>query len=419
MRAFDVAAKQMWAIASWIGPDGEVEAPALEQILSIAERAHQPDFEAVAQRQAERADQSGIREMRGSVAVINVTGPIFRYASLFTAISGATSVEMLATAFRAALDDPAASAIVLNIDSPGGQVAGISELATAIFEARAVKPIVAYADDLAASGAYWLASAANRIVASDTAQLGSIGVVANLDVRSKGPNVKSYQFVSSVSPKKRPDLETDEGRATIQERIDDLAAVFVSTVARNRGVSEDHVRADFGQGGVLIAAKAIAAGMADEIGTFEGLIATLDKQGMGGSAVHFQQGVIMEQPNSAEAAQTAAPAQPPIDVDAVRRQATEQAIVAERARIGAILASPEAEGREQLARTIALETGTTPEAAKKLLSAAPKAVQVAPNPLAEAMAGVKNPQVGSDAGDGEEDVAAAVRATVALYQGVK
>jgi signal peptide peptidase SppA len=308
MRCFDFAARQYWAILTEVGEAGEVRAPHLKQILDIAARAQEPDFEAVAQKLADRASENGLLELRGATAVVNVIGPIFRYANLFTWISGATSVQELATTFRAAVDDPAVRAIVLNIDSPGGEVAGISEMASAIFDAREKKPVIAYVDALAGSGAYWLASAAGRIVANDTAELGSIGVVATLVDRAPRDGVKTYQFVSSVSPNKRPNMETDEGRATIQQRIDDLAGVFVASVAKYRGASEQKILEDFGRGGMMIAAKALAAGMADEIGTFESVMSELDKKhqgrslsGFGGSAAELQhKGEVMDVKTPAE-----------------------------------------------------------------------------------------------------------------------
>ncbi len=430
MRAFDFAAKQHWAIRAEHDADDGVQAPKLKRILDIAARAHEPDFEAVAQKLADRSDDEGILDVRGNVAVLNIIGPIFRYANLFTWISGATSVEMLAKRFAEVRDDPAISAIVLNIDSPGGEVAGISELSKAIYDAREKKTIVAYADDLTASGAYWLASAASKIVASDTAELGSIGVVATIVDRGPRDGVKSYQFVSSVSPKKRPDLETEEGRATMQQRIDDLATVFVAAVARGRGVSEDTVASDFGRGGVLIASKAVEAGMADEIGTFEGVIESLNTgrptQVSGGPAANFNSiGGLMFKPNTAgekpaetntqasaqqtPAAQPPAAAAPPVDSAAVESSARKT----ERERLAAILGAPEAKGREELARTLATETDLSVEAAKKILAAAPAAAALGVNPLASAMAQVPNPTVGADTGS-ENDVTAEVQRIVAF-----
>ena len=407
MRAFDVAAKSDWAIETRTSDTGEITAPALKQILDIASRQHEPDIQAVAQKLADKTDGAGIVEMRGSVAVVNVNGPIFRYANLFTMISGATSIEELATAFRAAVDDHKVSAIVLNIDSPGGEVAGVSELANAIYDARGAKPIVAYADDLAASGAYWLASAASSIVASDTAMLGSIGVVGTIIERAPKDGTKTYQFVSSVSPNKRPDLETEDGRSQVQQRIDDLASVFVSAVARNRGVPEQKVLQDFGRGGVLIASKAVAAGMADSIGTFEGLVSALAEQtsGMFVGGVPAMKGVVrMDKPNTPAEQKPADPAITAADVSKAKAEGVTEGRAAERKRIGAILTSKEAEGREQLARTFALETETDPETVAKLLAAAPVAAAAKPaeNPLAAAMAKVANPNVGNGAA-GEAD----------------
>ena len=262
MRAFEFAAGQPWA----------TDETHLRLILDIAQRAQAPDMQAVAQKQADRQSGDGVSSRFGSVAVLNVIGPIFRYANLFTDISGATSVDVLAAAFREAVEDPSVSGVVLNIDSPGGEVAGISELATAIREARAVKPIAAYVDDMGASGAYWLASAAEVIVASDTAKVGSIGVVATLVRREDEPGTKTYEFVSSISPKKRPDLDTDEGKQAIMSIVDDLGKVFADAVAANRGTTSKKVVSDYGQGGLMVASRALAAGMIDEIGTFDGLI---------------------------------------------------------------------------------------------------------------------------------------------------
>lgn len=397
MRAFDFAADQPWAIRE----------ENLQLILDIAQREHRPDFEAVALKRGKAADERGIVEMRGDIAVVHVTGPLFRYANLFTDISGATSIENLAVEFGKAVDNPAVRAIALNIDSPGGEVAGVSELAGAIYDARAKKPVMAYVDDLAASGGYWLASAAQRIVAGDTARLGSIGVVATYSERAKREGTKTYQFVSSVSPKKRPDLATPEGQSLVQSMVDDLAAVFVGAVARNRGIAEDKVISDFGQGGVLIASKAVAAGMADQVGTFESLIAELQKPSssvfdLGGSAaMKTTNGVNpMEKPVAAE------PIKPAETVNVPEVQA--EARKSERARISAILTAEESTGREAMARHLAFESEMPPEAAKKLLATAPKTAPAVEEPkkpteFEKAMAGVSNPKVGTDAGGNGDD----------------
>jgi len=267
VRAFNLASGAPWVI----------QPQSLQQILDIAARVHEPNWEAVALKRADRV-MNDVLEMHGSVAVVNVIGPIFRYANMFTAISGATSIEILARSFGAVVDDPKVSAILLNVDSPGGEVAGISELARAIYAARQKKTVWAYVDDLAASGAYWLAAAAERIIVSDTSQIGSIGVITTMTEEPKNVGGrKLYTIVSSQSPAKRPDPETDEGMAILQATVDDLANVFVEAVARYRAVSTARVTEKFGLGFVIGAAKAVAVGAADDIGTFEEVIRELSK----------------------------------------------------------------------------------------------------------------------------------------------
>jgi ClpP class serine protease len=143
---------------------------------------------------------------------------------------------------------------------------------------RGKKPIVAYVGGMGASAAYWIASAADKIVAAPTAQLGSIGVIATYTDDRKAQEASgktAISIVSSQSPKKNPDPSTDDGRAQIQQRIDAMARVFIGSVAENRGVSAAKVIADFGKGDVFVGADAVAAGLADEIGNFEAVVAEL------------------------------------------------------------------------------------------------------------------------------------------------
>lgn len=263
MRAFSLAASVPWAIR----PE------ALRTILEIAARENLTP-EAVAAQLGRPLDNTRTVKMREAVAVIPVEGPIFRYANLFTQISGATSIEVLARDFQAALTDPAVAAIVLAIDSPGGEVNGVAEFAEMVYAARGRKPIIAYVSHEGASAAYWIASSADAIVAATTAELGCIGVVATVaDPTAK--SAKEIVFVSSQSPDKRPDPTTESGRAVIQGTVDALADIFVATVARNRGVDADKVLADYGMGWVKVGQAGVDAGLADRLGSFEGLIEEL------------------------------------------------------------------------------------------------------------------------------------------------
>jgi len=163
---------------------------ALHQIIAIAQGVNQSP-EAVAAALGRPLENTRTVTQRDSVAVVPVTGPIFRYANLFTQISGATSVQQLALDFSAALNNPAVSAIVLEIDSPGGQVAGIAELAQMIHAAG--KPVVSYVSNLGASAGYWLAAAGSEVVVSDTAILGSLGAVLRVsDINGEFKRISAH-----------------------------------------------------------------------------------------------------------------------------------------------------------------------------------------------------------------------------------
>ena len=133
---------------------------------------------------------------------------------------------------------------------------------------------------MAASAAYWLASASSEMVITNTGELGSIGVVAifrDTSAKDEKQGIQNIEVVSSVSPNKRLDPKTSEGKQLIQNVVDELANIFVETVATNRNVSVDDVLNNFGKGGMLVAQSAITAGMADKIGSFENLISSLIK----------------------------------------------------------------------------------------------------------------------------------------------
>jgi len=255
MRACDMAASIPWAITE----------DALQTIMSIAARDHldKGDIEglqAVAAKLGRPLDNTHIVTVRDGVATIPIEGPLFRHADLFSQISGATSIDQLATDLRAALDDPTIQAIVLAIDSPGGEVNGTAEFADMVYAARDQKPVAAYISDMGASAAYWIASAAKEVVVAPTAMVGSIGIIAAMRPPDRGSG-RSIEFVSSQSPDKRLDPTTTYGRTQIQTLIDRSMDVFVAAVARHRGVTPAAVLSDFGQGGVLVGQAAVDAGL--------------------------------------------------------------------------------------------------------------------------------------------------------------
>jgi ClpP class serine protease len=264
------------------------------------------DRQAVEQAVGRPLDNTREVTVRDGVARIPVEGTIVRRASIFTEISGGVSTEALTKDFITAHNDATVHSILFVFDSPGGEAYGINELAGAIREKRDLgeKRIEAYCDGMCASAAYWLASATSKITTDATGALGGIGVVSrvgNPDALSKRDTL---EFWNSRSPKKRLDYRSYEGQTAIQEYVDSLGDEFIRSVADNRGVSFEKVERDFGQGFVLVGRKAVKAGLADQLGSEEGVVAsllarerspTLEVAAMGSAANHDKEVQVTEQ----------------------------------------------------------------------------------------------------------------------------
>jgi signal peptide peptidase SppA len=420
-------------------------------LTALLKRRGSAAMQAVAARAGVPVDDESDAEQYGATAVVNIRGPLFRYRSIWTWLLGGTSVQETALDLHAALDEPTVKNIVLAINSPGGQVDGVNELANMIRAANGVKPVTAYVDGLAASGAYWLASAAGRIVADETAQLGSIGVLATVtDERDADARrgVKTYEVISSQSPLKRTDPATDEGQMQLQQMVDALAQVFIAQVAKFRGTSEERVASDFGRGATLPARSAVAAGMADSLGSLEGLLESGDdnlihrvkdvpalRVATGARvklAAPFDEEELEEDTETQgalndEADCTCPPGTDPADChcgdqtdesEGTEQEPDDSSIpegetnlltpTEDRQRIAAILTCEEAKGREELARTLALETNHTVDAAKRLLAVAPApAPPPKVNALEARMSEINNPQVGAGGDQTVDDSPAA------------
>lgn len=336
------------------------------EALNRALNDSEAEPEMVAKETGKRLENTRTVEIRGDVAVIPVTGPIFRYANMCTAFCGAVSVAELATDFNSVLNNPKVKSILFEIDSPGGEASGICEFADHIFEARGKKPMTAYVSAYGCSAAYWIASAADEIVLSDTAAVGSIGVVST--VRKKKDD-NTMEIVSTQSPNKRPDMETEEGRALMQTYVDDLASVFVSRVARNRGVAVEKVLSDYGQGDIMVGQKAIQAGLADRLGSFEGVLSEMSlksgKKSTGSSNASIE--------STNDGGDT-----PAMDKDTLQKEHPEllaalqtEAAAQERARIQAV-ESQALPGHDALIQTLKFDGKTTGDQAAAQVLAAEK-----------------------------------------------
>ncbi len=219
----------------------------------------------------------------GSVAVLPLFGTIFPRANLMTQVSGATSAEIFGQQFTDLVQDPEVKAIVLDVDSPGGQVGGIEELSRRIYDARGIKPIVAVANHVMDSAAYHIGSAADEVVVTPSGEVGAIGVFAvHQDISRqleqdgiKLTMIKEGKYKAEGNPW---EPLSEEARAAIQTDVKDAYEAFVKSVARNRGVKPEEVRDGFGEGRAVGSSRAVELGMADRIGTLDETVNRLIRQ---------------------------------------------------------------------------------------------------------------------------------------------
>ena len=235
----------------------------------------------------------------GSVAVLNVYGTIAQRMNMFMAMSGGTSTELLAKEINTAVADPDVSAILLNVDSPGGTVTGLPELHSVIMDARDKKPIAASVNPMSASAAYWITSAASEISITPSGEAGSVGVFAmhideSVALEQEGVKV-SLIHAGKYKVEGNPfEPLNEEARGSIQSDVDKFYDMFVKDVAKGRGISVKDVREKFGEGRMLLAKDALSSGMVDRIETMTETVSRLSRgstskpRGRGAEEMRFE-----------------------------------------------------------------------------------------------------------------------------------
>lgn len=229
------------------------------------------------------APQKSEPRVSGATAVLPLYGVLAQRANVMTEISGGTSTERFTAMFREFMADPSVDRIILDVDSPGGSVFGVSELAAEIRRARGRKPIIAVANSLAASAAYWIASQADQVVMTPGGLVGSIGVISVHTDMSKAEEMVGLKTTLVTAGKYKAEANEfeplgEEARAEMQSRVDAYYGLFVNDVAAGRGVSVEQVRDSFGQGRVVTARAAKQLGMVDRVGTIDQVLAQPQRQ---------------------------------------------------------------------------------------------------------------------------------------------
>lgn len=212
------------------------------------------------------------------IAIIPILGTLVRRTMGLESFSGLTSYAVLSAQLVKATSDPSISAILLDIDSPGGEAGGVFDLADQIYTARLIKPVWAVANEEAYSAAYALAASATRIYLSRTGGVGSIGVIAvHLD-QSQADADEGLKYTSIFAGEHKNDYSphdalSDPARVSLQNEVDRIYSLFVGSVARGRNIDPKAITKT--EAKLFFGDKAISAGLASKLGTFDDALSDL------------------------------------------------------------------------------------------------------------------------------------------------
>jgi signal peptide peptidase SppA len=232
------------------------------------------DLAAVSDRERQRA---GYRVQDGT-AIIGIYGPLLhRRMDMEFPSGGPMTYAEVQSAIDTALADDVVHSIVLDVDSPGGEVSGAFDLADHIYQARSQKPITAIANEGAYSAGYLLASSASRLVLPRTAGVGSVGVISTHADFSRAEDAAGITVTHIYAGERKADFSphqplSDDALAEQQAKVNDTYDLFVETVARNRGMKVQAVRDT--QAGIYEGKKAVAMKLADEVAAADKAIAS-------------------------------------------------------------------------------------------------------------------------------------------------
>ena len=262
------------ALSGRIGIDAE--------LFSVDDTVESPDANRFTGSSRRADGSSSMMRTADGVAIIPVLDTLVNRGAWLDSRSGLTSYEGIAAQLRAAGQDPEVRSVLLDISSPGGEAAGMAGLADLIRSVRQTKPVTGFVNDMAASAAYGIASAANEIVISPTSIVGSIGVVmlhADRSGELAAQGVKpTLIFAGSHKVDGNPfEPLSDAVRADLQASVDAHYRQFLDTVAAGRGrkLTADMARAT--EARTFIGAGAISLGLADRIASFDEVLASLSQ----------------------------------------------------------------------------------------------------------------------------------------------
>jgi signal peptide peptidase SppA len=245
------------------------------------------------------------------IALVPILGPLAKRGSFLDSLFGFGNYEDVQARVDAAAADPSIDAILLEIDSPGGEAAGAFDLADRIFAGRGSKPVWAIANDSAFSAAYAIGSAADKLFLTRTGGVGSIGVLA-AHVDQSGYDEKQGVKVTTITAGARKndfnahEPLSEDAAGFLQAEVNRLYGLFVDTVSRNRSLSTDAIRAT--EAALFFGNDAVKVGLADGVGTFESTLQALAST---------------LTPTTKRKETRMLDEKPPVDLEAVRKEAAE------------------------------------------------------------------------------------------------
>ncbi len=266
-----------------------------------------------------RNDARSQFDIVNGVAIIPVHGPLSKRSGMFDNFFGFTSYELLSEQLQAAIDDSDVNSILLDVDSPGGEVAGLFDLCDQIYSSRKIKPIWASANEEAYSAAYAIASSAEKLFVTRTGGVGSIGVIASSTDQSSFDQKLGVKVTTIFAGKRKNDFNphepvTSEAVNVLQTEVNRLYDMFVKLVVRNRKMAAADVRNT--EAGLFFGPDGVAAGLADDIITTAQVLDLIKKQTPKASKIMNK--IEAEIPNPAVDASADAAAKrqiKPLDVD--------------------------------------------------------------------------------------------------------
>lgn len=207
-----------------------------------------------------------VKDSEKGIKVIPIHGILTKKSEAFDDVLGMTSYEKIREEIEEALINEEVETIILDIDSPGGEVNGLFDLSDFIYEARTKKRIVAIANDDAYSAAYAIASSAEKVFVSRTSGVGSIGVIASHIDQSGFDEKQGIKYTTVFAGSRKNDLNpheptTSESLENLKSEVNRLYGMLVELIARNRSLSVEAIKNT--EAGLYFGKNAVDIGLAD------------------------------------------------------------------------------------------------------------------------------------------------------------